>query len=182
DANGNNCTGNNGSWDDRNIWKLGYDPERWNMYPDPQVLSTVIRDGNYDFLTNSQRWHNTPGGFSIPSSMYLAAKPAFFGSNTWPWVDPSTGATYTLPAKARFDANNPNMNYTVAVTASPSAGGTVAGAGTFAPGSSQTVTATANSGYAFTNWTESGTVVSTAASYAFALSANRTLVANFTAS
>jgi hypothetical protein len=20
----------------------------------------VIRDGNYDFLTNSQRWHNTP--------------------------------------------------------------------------------------------------------------------------
>ena len=33
-----------------------------------------------------------------------AQKPAFFGSNPWPWVDPNTGAVQTLPAKARFDA------------------------------------------------------------------------------
>ena len=77
DAIGNNCTGNNANWTDRDIWKLGYDPERWGMYPDPKTLSTVIRDGNYDFLTNSQRWHNTPGGFAIPNSMYLTSKPAF---------------------------------------------------------------------------------------------------------
>ena len=31
----------------------------------------------------------------------------------WPWVDPTTGATYTLPAKARYDAGTP---YTVAPT------------------------------------------------------------------
>jgi len=104
DASGNNCAGNNGAWNDSNIWKLGYDSERWNMYPDPTVLSTVIRDGNYDFLTNSQRWHNTPGGFAIPNSMYLISKPAFFENNPWPWVDPATGAIYTLPAKARYDA------------------------------------------------------------------------------
>jgi hypothetical protein len=104
DASGNNCTGNNGAWDDKNIWKLGYDSGRWNMYPDPTVLSTVIRDGNYDFLTNSQRWHNTPGGFAIPNSMYLTSKPAFFGNNPWPWVDPTTGAIYTLPAKAWYDS------------------------------------------------------------------------------
>ena len=77
------------------------------MYPDPKVLSTVIRDGNYDFLTNSQRWHNTPGGFAIPNSMYLTSKPAFFGNNPWPWVNPATGAIYTLPAKARYDAGTP---------------------------------------------------------------------------
>ena len=53
------------------------------------------------------------------------------------------------------------MNYTVAVSASPSAGGTVAGGGTFASGSSDTVTATANSGYTFANWSANGTVVST---------------------
>jgi hypothetical protein len=104
DASGNNCAGNNGPWNDKDIWKLGYDPERWNMVPDPTVLSTVIRDGNYDFLTNSQRWHNTPGGFAMPNSMYLTSKPAFFGNNPWPWVDPTTGAIYTLPAKARYDA------------------------------------------------------------------------------
>lgn len=64
DANGYNCTGNNANWGRSDIWRLGYDPERWSMNPDPQTLSTVIRDGNYDFLTNSQRWHNTPRGAS----------------------------------------------------------------------------------------------------------------------
>ena len=107
DANGNNCTGNNANWSDRAIWRFGYDPERWGMYPDPKTLSTVIRDGNYDFLTKSQRWHNTPGGFTIPNSMYLTSKPAFFGNNTWPWVNPTAGAIHTLPAKARYDAGTP---------------------------------------------------------------------------
>jgi hypothetical protein len=108
DANGNNCTGNNAHWGNSDIWKLGYDPERWSMNPDPQTLSTVIRDGNYDFLTNSQRWHNTPGRFVMPNSMYLTSRPAFFKTNSWPWLDPSTGTIYTLPAKARYDAETPN--------------------------------------------------------------------------
>ena len=36
-------------------------------------------------------------------------QPAFFGDNTWPWVDPINGATYTLPAKARYDNGTPNI-------------------------------------------------------------------------
>ncbi len=44
-----------------------------------------------------------------------------------------------------------------------------------------TVTATPNAGYSFVNWTESGTQVSTNASYNFTASTNRTLVANFVA-
>jgi hypothetical protein len=108
DANGNNCTGSNANWSYGAIWSLGVDPARWSMHPDMQVLSTVIRDGNYDFLTNSQRWHNTPGGFTMPNSMYLTSKPAFFKTNQWPWTDPSTGTIYTLPAKARYDAGTPN--------------------------------------------------------------------------
>jgi hypothetical protein len=107
DSSGNNCAGNNSIWGDHDIWKLGYDPERWGMVPESKTLTTIIRDGNYDFVTNSQRWHNTPGGFTVPSSMYLSSKPAFFGNNPWPWLDPSTGATYTLPAKARYDAGTP---------------------------------------------------------------------------
>ena len=43
------------------------------------------------------------------------------------------------------------------------------------------MTATANSGYTFTNWTENGTVQSTSPSYNFTLATNRNLVANFTA-
>jgi len=101
DASGNNCAGNSSNWSDKDIWKLGYD--QWTNYADPRVISTVIRDGNYDYLTNSQHWHNTPGGFSIPNSLYLASKPGFFGSYPWPWVDPMAGTTYTLPAKYCYD-------------------------------------------------------------------------------
>ena len=88
------------------IWLMGWDD--FSPYPvDPGVQATIIRDGNYDHLTSSQQWHNGAPR-PIPNSLYLTAKPAFFGSNTWPWVDPATGTTYVLPAKARFDANTPN--------------------------------------------------------------------------
>jgi hypothetical protein len=70
--------------------------------------------------------------------------------------------------------------YTISVSASPSAGGTVSGGGTHRAGFNATVTATANSCYTFTNWTEGNTVVSTSPSYSFSVSGNRTLVANFT--
>jgi hypothetical protein len=101
-------TGNNSNWGGSAVWRLGYDPERWSMVPDPQTLSTVIRDANYDYLTNSVHWHDTPAGYALPSSLYLSGKPAFFGTYAWPWVD-ATGPTklQTLPAKARYDAGNP---------------------------------------------------------------------------
>jgi len=110
DANGNNCVGGvSGQWGGAtgNIWQVGYDAtNQWSQQAEKGALSTVIRDGNYDFLTNSQRWHNTPGGFTIPSSMYLTSTPAFFGSNPWPWTDPATGVVNALPAKQRFDTGH----------------------------------------------------------------------------
>lgn len=115
DVVGNNCAGSPSSgwttallWDNQAVWKLGYDPERWAQNPDAQTLALVIRDGNYDYLTNSQHWHNTPATFTIPNSMYLASKPAFFGANTWPWINPTAGTTATLPAKQRYDNGTPN--------------------------------------------------------------------------
>ena len=71
------------------------------------------------------------------------------------------------------------QSYTVNVSANPEEGGTVTGGGTFNQGVSCTVTATANEGYDFINWTENGTEVSTNASYTFNVTGNRTLVANF---
>ena len=69
--------------------------------------------------------------------------------------------------------------YTISVSANPNNGGSVTGGGTYQQGQSCTVTATANSGYTFVNWTENGSVVSTNASYTFTVTGNRTLVANF---
>ncbi len=69
--------------------------------------------------------------------------------------------------------------YAVNLSASPAAGGVVGGGGTFAPGKSVTLAATANPGYEFVNWTEGTKVLSSNAGYSFTVSANRTLVANF---
>jgi len=69
---------------------------------------------------------------------------------------------------------------TITVAANPSEGGTVSGGGTYNQGESCTVSATANTGYTFTNWTENGTAVSINANYTFNVSGDRSLVANFT--
>jgi hypothetical protein len=52
--------------------------------------------------------HWTSPAQQLPPSLYLSSKPAFFGSNPWPWVDPTGGTkVFTLPARARFDAMVP---------------------------------------------------------------------------
>ena len=61
---------------------------------DPKVMATAIRDGNWDWFLDKQIWPTTPAaGETIADSLYLTAKPAFFGAYTWPWVDPTTGTT-----------------------------------------------------------------------------------------
>ena len=98
----------------------------------------------------------------------------------------STDANYSFNVNsnrvlvANFTILPPN-SYAINVSANPTEGGTVSGGGAFDAGTSHTVTATANEGYSFTNWTENGNVVSTSANYTFTVTANRTLVANFTA-
>ena len=69
--------------------------------------------------------------------------------------------------------------YNVNVSASPSVGGVVTGSGAYEEGQSCTVTATANDGYLFVEWTENGGVVSTNDNYTFDVTGNRTLVAHF---
>jgi len=80
-----------------------------------------------------------------------------------------------------LSANLQSQGYTINVSANPPLGGSVTGGGAFNYGANCTVSATANAGYTFTNWTENGNVVSTNAQYTFTVTGNRTLVANFTA-
>ena len=58
-------------------------------------------------------------------------------------------------------------------------GGATTGDGVYTNGTKATVTATANPGYAFANWTDGGMVVSKATSYTFTNIINRSLVANY---
>lgn len=57
--------------------------------------------------------------------------------------------------------------YQITVTANPTAGGTVTGAGAYMEGQTVTLTATANTGYKFGNWSKDGEVVSEDEIYSF---------------
>ncbi|MBX4191245.1 MAG: hypothetical protein KW804_00370 [Candidatus Doudnabacteria bacterium] len=122
------------------IWNLGW----MDISPqgnDPFVAPTTIRDGNYDYKNNQQKWITTPAGFTIPDSLYLTAKPAFFCSSSWPWVNPTSGTLGTLPAKVRLEAGTPN---TIATCGAPSFDFSMSNGGnkTVAAGSSTTNTIT----------------------------------------
>ncbi len=72
-----------------------------------------------------------------------------------------------------------STQYIVQLSSNPANSGSTNGAGTYDSGSNVTVTATPNNGFAFTNWTENGSIVSSIASYTYTINGNRTLVANF---
>jgi hypothetical protein len=87
----------------------------WNDLPnqiyDPAVISTALIDGNYDFVTDRVLWTAKDTAHTLPASLFLTGKPAFFSVGvgyTWPWVNPTQAPLfYKLPAKARYDAGTP---------------------------------------------------------------------------
>ena len=98
------------------MWQIGTyqatvnSTEKWSFVD--TTIDTQTRNGNWDWMTGAQHWYGTGGTtdggatpVTIPNSFYLTSKPAFFGSYPWPWVDPTNGATYTLPARYCFQRN-----------------------------------------------------------------------------
>jgi hypothetical protein len=132
---------------------------------------------------------STTGGASYASgaSVTVTATPNA-GYNFVNWTqngaEVSTTASYTFNATANRDlvanfAVIGGVTRTISTVASPLLGGTTSGGGVVADGSSVTVVATANPGYKFDKWKQSGTTVSTTASYTFTATADRTLTATF---
>jgi alpha-tubulin suppressor-like RCC1 family protein len=121
----------------------------------------------------------TPGRVATTNDKGVATVPG--------WIVGSSGPqqlqAYVYPNSVTFDATvtvTPPL-YTISTSSSPSDGGSTSGGGTYTEGSSVTVTANVASGYAFVKWTENGPQVSSSATYNFTASANRSLVANFSA-
>ena len=85
-----------------------------------------MRWGNYDTVNNATRWQASevpsgispfanavPASQSLPSSLYLSAKPAWFGSVAWPPIGPDVvggnlaglgGHVYKIPAQVCFES------------------------------------------------------------------------------
>ena len=95
-------------------------------------------------------------------------------------VSTSTSYSFTINSDRTVIANYAPLRCTVLTSALPTPGGTVSGSGTYNYSEAATLTATANTGYTFTNWTENGTMVSTSPAYSFTVEGSKTLTANFT--
>jgi len=72
-----------------------------------------------------------------------------------------------------------NAIYSVSLFSNPEVGGVVSGSGNYIENTFVTVTATANEGYTFVNWTEDDLEVSTEPTYTYQITGDRNLVANF---
>ena len=94
-------------------------------------------------------------------------------------VSTNPAYSFTVTENASFVANFELNSYTITATANPTEYGTVTGAGTYNYGSTCTLTAAANTGYIFINWTKDDTVVSTNSTYSFTVTEDADLVANF---
>ena len=94
-------------------------------------------------------------------------------------VTTETTYTFTVTEAAAYVANFEINSYTIAVTANPTVGGTVEGAGVYDYGTTIALTATPNEGYTFINWTKDGNVVSNSMNYSITVTEDAAYVANF---
>lgn len=88
------------------IYKIGWpsDCGLGDESIDPLVRETLIRHGNYDYVSGDTIWDETIEEHDLPDSLYLGAKPSFFGDLAWPAIgpdlDPMNGP---IPAQVRFE-------------------------------------------------------------------------------
>ena len=146
-----------------------------NSYPitataNPSVGGIVNGAGNYNHGASCTLTATANTGYSFVNWTKNGSQ-----------VSTDASYTFTVIEAGNFLANFSLNSYNITVTANPSDGGTVGGDGSFNYGESCTVTATASTGYTFTNWTENGLEVSTNPSYTFTVDGDRNLVANFSA-
>ena len=88
--------------------------------------------------------------------------------------------TFTVTASVNLTANF-GILYPVSATVSPEDAGIIIGEGIYVSGTSATLIAYPNEGYAFNSWTLDGEIVSTEPSYSFTVTNTMNFIANFNA-
>jgi len=89
---------------DSSIYQLGYSGDNCNSPCGPELVNTLLRHGNYDYFNQDVLWDPGISEHSLPNSLYLDSKPAFFGNLHWPPIGPDvSGYVNDIPAKLRFD-------------------------------------------------------------------------------
>ena len=142
------------------------------------IRCTVSLAGNHTLLQGA-------GTYDYGTEVTVSATPDY-GYEFVRWIDAtgatvSTEASYTFTITSDVDLTAAVRGVTLNVTgeASPAAAGFINGLGTYRYGDTVTVTAQANEGFRFVEWTlPSGSHVSTAY-YTFVITENTHVVANF---
>ncbi len=90
------------------LWRIGYNAASGDVV-DTKVEATIIRHGNYDYITNVTNWDPNIVDHNLPNSYYLSSKPSFFKDKPWPLFggDLSPVIQGKLPAEERFYAPYP---------------------------------------------------------------------------
>jgi hypothetical protein len=104
--------GNNAT-PDVSIYGLGYWIYTWD-YPsqyDDRVVTTLLREGNFDYQSNSVQW-DAGAAVPLPASLYTSAPPSWWGNCPWPPFDPNQAASsdnyLNLPAGVAWHAMFPS--------------------------------------------------------------------------
>ncbi len=112
------------AWQNPVIWKIGYRCCSATGNPtDPKTAQTLIRHGNYDYISRSLTWDPTISDHNIPNSLYLASKPAWFKALHWPPFTPdrpgfNPNKLNKIPAQVCYESGpkkglpfNPKLHY-----------------------------------------------------------------------
>jgi hypothetical protein len=84
-----------------NIYWLGYSGA---LPVDDITTSSLLRHGNYDYVTNSTIWDPQYSNHTLPASLYLSSAPSWFGSVSWPPIGPDvSGLSNKIPAQICFE-------------------------------------------------------------------------------
>ena len=90
------------------IYLLGATSDGGSAGSDPGVKNTIYRHGNFDFVNNTTVWDAGNPDRTLPASLYLTSKPAFFGNKPFPLIGPDLIPMVTdTPAKDRFSGAAP---------------------------------------------------------------------------
>ncbi len=166
-------------------WSNGFNVWRFELdIPSTPVtngwMSVQSSGGNGWFL-----WHNSSAGDSFSSQINHNNKIGPGAKSYLPLIGNGSGQKNDAldhdVAMQMWGSTSSDPTFNLSLQANPANGGTVSGEGQYESGQQVFVSATANSGFTFQNWTHTtGSVVSTVPGFNFTMPAsNMTLVANF---
>ena len=172
----------------------GFEAVSYNLASEPQSFAvigsnlqanlSVTAPTGFEVSTASNGSYNStltlnPSNGSLSANVFVRlssnVNPGSYSGNLT-LASGSTTASVSLSGNA---IQGTGSYFTITAAPNNNAWGTVSGGGTFAEGTTATLTASANEGYAFINWTKDGTVVSPNESFSFTVTEDASFVANF---